>query len=423
MKPTVHPRPQHLPTLAAALTALLLAGCSKPDTKETGDAAAPVRVEKAVNGPIERIIHAEGLLYPIRQSSVTSKISAPVREFRVNRGDHVKEGELIAVLENRDLAAALGESKSLYDQAQSAYRSTTAGSLPVDINKAEADERAAKEALDAARNLRESRLELLKEGALARRLVDEANVAYAQAKSQYDVAQKQLQTIQTIGKPEQTQAAKDQLDAARSRYEAAQAQMSYSEIRSPISGVVAERPLYAGEMASAGTPLMTIMDISSVIAKVNVPQSSAATLKIGMSATIETPEGKAQGKITVISPAVNPSSTTVEVWVVASNSTEKLKPGGAARVAISAGLIPDAIVVPSAALLSSHEGDLTVLVAGSDGAAHEHKVTAGIRNPDLTQILDGIKPGDQVIVAGGVGLDDGAKIRIAEDKPEAADHE
>ncbi len=369
------------------------------------------------------MVTADGQLFPIHQSSVTPKISAPIRKFLVNRGDHVKEGELVAVLENRDLEAAVSENKSLYAQAESSYRSTTASSLPIEVSKAQSDLQAAKEGLDAARKVYESRQQLLKEGALARRLVDEAGVAYAQAKSQYDIAKKQLDTLESVGKQEQTRGAQDALEAAKARYGAAEAQLGYSEIRSPIAGVVADRPLYPGEMASSGAPLLTVMDISSVIAKANVPQSEAAHLKLGMGAKIVSPGADADGKVTVISPAVNPNSTTVEVWVVAPNPDEKLKPGGTVRVEIRAETVPDAVLVPLTALLSSHEGELTVLVAGADSLAHEHKVETGIRAEDKVQIVSGLKAGEKVIVAGGVGLEDGAKIVVGEAKPDAGSHD
>ncbi len=404
--------------VALATWTISFTGCSKPAAKES-EAAAPVEVAEAARGSIQRVVSADGLLYPIHQSSVTPKIGAPIRQFLVNRGDHVKEGQLVAVLENRDLEAAVSENKSLYAQAESAFRSTTASSLPIEVSRAQSDLQAAKEGLDAAKKVYESRQQLLKEGALARRLVEEAGVAYAQAKSQYDIAKKQVDTLESVGKQEQTRGAQDALEAAKARYGAAEAQLGYSEIRSPIGGVVADRPLYPGEMASSGAPLLTVMDISSVIAKANVPQSEAVHLKLGMGAKIVSPGGDADGKVTVISPAVNPNSTTVEVWVVAPNPVERLKPGGTVKVEIRAETVPDAVLVPLTALLSSHEGELTVLVAGPDSLAHEHKVETGIRAEDKVQILSGLNAGDKVIVAGGVGLEDGAKIVVEAAKPEA----
>jgi multidrug efflux pump subunit AcrA (membrane-fusion protein) len=83
------------------------------------------------------------------------------------------------------------------------------------------------------------------------------------------------------------------------------------------------------------------------------------------------------------------------------------------QVSIDAGEIPDAVVIPAAALLASDEGGEKVMIAGKDGLAHEQKVDVGIRSGDDVQILNGVKPGDQVITQGGLGLDDKAKIEIA----------
>ena len=105
----------------AALAFSLLCGCSKPKEKET-EPVLPVQVTPVVSEPIERVIVAEGVLRALDQSGVMPKISAPVRKFYVNRGDHIKAGQLLATLENRDLAAAVTDTKGAYDQAAANYR-------------------------------------------------------------------------------------------------------------------------------------------------------------------------------------------------------------------------------------------------------------------------------------------------------------
>lgn len=226
--------------LALALS-LLFSGCSRTKEAET-EPVVPVQVTEVRRDSIQRIIEAEGIVHPIDQSAITPKISAPVRSFRVNRGDRVHKGELLAVLENRDLAAVAGESKGNYQAAESNYRNTTAGSVPEELTKAQLDAQAAKQALDAAQKLYESRQKLVREGALAQRLADEARVAYAQARSQFDNAQKHLESLRNVGREEQIKSAQAQVEAARSHYQGTEAQLSYSEIRSPIDGVVTDRP-------------------------------------------------------------------------------------------------------------------------------------------------------------------------------------
>lgn len=199
--------------------------------------------------------------------------------------------------------------------------------------------------------------------------------------------------------------------------------MGYSEVRSPIAGAVADRPIYEGEMANAGAPLITVMDASRVVARANVPQQQAAFIKVGDAATIAPSEQGAEipGKVTVVSPATDPASTTVQVWVEAANAGGRLKPGESVHVAIVVQILPDAVVVPPAAILPGEDGGNVVMVVGPDNVAHRKAVELGIRESGKVQILSGASPGEQVIAVGGVGLDDGAKVRVVQ--PGAADED
>ena len=391
---------------------LTATACSKKEAPEAEKPIIPVQTAEVQRAAIVRTISAEAILYPSTQSAVMPKISAPVREFHVNRGDHVQKGQLLAVLENRDLAAATIESQGLIKQAEAAYHSTTAASLPEELAKATQDVQANKHALDAAGRVYESRKELLREGAIARRLVDEAEVAYVQAKAQYEIAERHLENLQKVGRQAQISSAEGQLEAAKARQQGAEAQLQYSQITSPISGVVADRPYYPGEMANTGTPLLTIMDISRVIARANVPVDQLKFLKVGHAATITGQERAYPGKVTVVSPAVDPNSTTAEVWVVADNPGERLRPGETVRVSVVAEKIENAVVVPSTAIVPSQDGSTVVMVVGTDSVAHEKKVKIGIREAEKAQILEGISPGDKVIIVGALGLQDNAKVRI-----------
>ena len=403
-----------LPHIAALLLlAVAAAGCGKKEEKEA-EAVAPVQTVEVRTESIRRVIEADGILYPRNQASVVPKISAPVRTFYVNRGDHVREGQLLALLENRDLAAAAQESKGQYDQAEANYRSTTAAAVPEQVVKAQTDAQASKEAMDAAKKVYESRQKLFQEGALARKLVDDAQVAYVQARSQYQAAEQHLEALQSVGKQEQIKSAAAQVDTAKAHHQGSEAQLSYSEIRSPIAGVIAERGVYPGEMANAGSPLLTVMDTTRVVARANVPQGQAGFLKVGAAATVKQPDTgeEAVGKVTVVSPAVDANSTTVQIWVETANPGERLKPGVSVHVTMVANTIKDAVVVPAVGLLAAEEGGTQVIVVGADGVAHVRKIETGVRDGDKVQVLSGLKPGEQVVTVGGLGLEDGAKVRV-----------
>jgi HlyD family secretion protein len=398
--------------LAALSGSLLMAGCSSD--KADKEPTVTVQVTTVEKTTIRHTVNTQAILFPRQQAAIVPKISAPVEKFLVKRGSPVHEGQLLAVLENRDLSAAAQDTGGALKQAESAYETTSAASLPEEIQKAQADEQQAKQVLDAQEKVFQSRQQLFDQGALPRKELDQSRVDITQARNQYALAKRHVDYLLAKGKEQALKAAAGQLESAKGKYLGAQAQLSYSEIRSPIDGVVTDRPLYPGEMAAAGAALLTVMDISSVIAKAHIPQNDAAVLKIGDTGTMTVPgiEEPIAGKVTVVSPALDPNSTTVEVWLEAKNPKHALKPGTSVQISLTALTVKDALVVPASSIITAPDGTTTVMLAGSDGLAHQTTVTLGIRNGDDVQILEGVTASDKVIATGAYGLPDKTKIKI-----------
>ena len=403
--------------LIAVLISMTAVSCSKGEKE--AEPVVTVQVAVAEHGKIEQVITSDAILFPKDQAAITPKITAPVKKFYVNRGSRVHRGELLAVMENRDLAAAEVENKGAYEQAQASYGIATSSSIPEDWQKAELDAKAAKEAYNAQQKVYDSRKVLYEQGALPRKDFDQSAVALIQAKENYEIAQHHLTALEAAGKKDQMKLAQGQLTSAKGKYEGAEAQLSYSEIRSPIDGVVTERPLYPGETAPAGAPLLVVMDTSSVIARAHIPQLAPGTLKAGDAATLTLPgDVEVKGKVTLVSPALDPNSTTVEVWVAAPNPDGSLRPGTAVTVKIIARTIKDAILVPAPALVKTPDGATVVMVVGSDGKAHQVSVETGIRQGDRLQVTKGLSGGEKVIVTGAYALPDNTKVNIAETVPQ-----
>lgn len=406
-------------TLIPFSSLLLLESCSKePAEKEP---TVPVQVVAVEKTTLERKVTAQAVLFPLQQSALVPKISAPVKTFKVKRGSKVRKGQLLAVLENQDLAAAAQDTRGTYDQAQATYKTTTASDVPQEMQKAQLDAEAAKGLMEAQEKIYASRQDLFQQGALPRKELDQAGVDVTNSRNQYRIAQKHLEDLQSIGKQQALKGAAGQLEAAKGKYLGAAAQLSYSEIRSPIDGVVTDRPLFPGEMAAAGTPLLTVMDVSQVIARAHIPQPDAALLKIGDKATIQVPgiDEPVEGKVTVVSPALDPNSTTVEVWVQAKNAKQSLKPGTSVTVSMLSKTIPDALAIPVAALLTDEDKSTSVMQVGADNRAHKRVVKTGIRDEDQIQIVEGLQAGDKIVSPGAYGLPDNAKVEVQ--APEKAD--
>jgi multidrug efflux pump subunit AcrA (membrane-fusion protein) len=417
-----HTRRFLLAIVCAAPTILsLLSGCSSAEKVQ--EPVVTVQTTPAQHSAISQIISAEAVVFPLQQATVAPKITSTILEFKVQRGTRVKQGQLLVVLENKDLAAAAEASKGDFEQADAAYVTTVEASLPQQIQKAELDAAAAKAAFDAQQKVYDSRKELFQQGAIPRRDLDSALVSLAQARSLNEQAQKQLADLQRLGKEQALKSAHGSRSSAEGHMRSAQAQLSYSEIRSPIDGVVTDRPQYVGDLATANQPILTVMNVSRLIAKSHIAQSEAALLKVGNPAELKVPglDNPVKGRVTLVSPALDPGSTTIEVWVEASKPDPALKPGMTVEVSMTAKTAKDALVVPASAVFKNADGADYVLLAGSDGKAHLKTVQAGIRNTDLAQILGGISAGDPVITTGGYALPDGTQVKI--EKPGADEKE
>src|ERR1700728_1644415 len=378
------------PVILVAGIVLLTAGCSKKDAAEQ----TPVSVEAAIARvqPITEHIVTDAILAPLAQAALSPKITAPVKKFYVQRGAHVKEGQLLATLENSDLAAAVTDNQGSFDAADATYQTEIKATVPEDLQKAELDLAQAKANLDLNQSIVNSRKQLFAQGAISGRDLDTSQAALVQAQAAYDAAQKHLEGMKAVSHEAALKAAKGQLESARGKYQGAQAALSFSEIRSPIAGVVTDRPLYAGETAASGAPLITVMDTSALLAKIHLSQPQAQMLKSGDAASVDVPglPHPVTGKITLVSPATDPGSTTVEVWVRLENSKGNLRPGTAVHVSIAGRTAPNALTVPSEAIIVAPSGKSTVLVIGADGVAHQTAVTTGLTDAGQTQILTGL---------------------------------
>jgi HlyD family secretion protein len=235
-----------------------------------------------------------------------------------------------------------------------------------------------------------------------------------QSQAVYDIAEQHLKSLNAVSQAATIEGAQGALESARGKYEAARAGLSYSEIRSPIDGVVTDRPLFAGEMANTGQAVITVMDLSSLIAKLHVSQEQAARMKVGDAATAVIPgrDEPVQGKVSLISPALDPGSTTLEVRVMLPNKDGSLKAGGSVHVSVAGRTLSSALTVPNEALIAGSDGTTTVMVVGADSVAHKKAVKTGITDGKDTQVVSGLSAGDEVVTGGAYGMDDGTKVKI-----------
>jgi multidrug efflux pump subunit AcrA (membrane-fusion protein) len=420
MKGRSHRRRITSSTFALLLVGIAISGCKKK-AEEAPEPSVAVQAEHPTVGPISEEVAADAVLAPLAEAAIVPRISAPIKAEPVQRGDHVHKGQLLVSLEDRDLRGAALDLQGNLTQAQAAYSTATLATIPEDVQKAQLDVDQAKANLDVANRTAEERKRLLQQGAIAGREVDTAIAAAVQVQAAFDAATKHLANVQKTTQKSSMDAAQGQLTSAQGKFENANAQVSFASLT--------DRPLFPGETAAAGIAVVTVMDTTSLLAKLHIAQAAAQQLKVGGSAELAVPgvEDPQPATIALISPALDTGSTTVEIWLKLPNPSHRYKVGTPVHAVIQGHTIQNALQLPTAAILPADDGSTNVLVVGSDGTAHKRAVKVGLRTTEKAQILSGLTTADMVVTEGGYGLDDKTKVTVGgkedkdDDKGGAAD--
>src|SRR4051812_4409079 len=403
---------------------------SRAETEAEVTHVVSVKVAKAEKGNIAAQVVAVGTIWPREKADVGAKVSAQIKKMSLLKNKVVHAGEVIAVLESRDLQAQRAEAVAALNQARAEERSVETGQIPktnAEDQKALNDARAK---VNNARHLYERRQALYAQGGISQKEVEAAQLDLTTAEDELRLEEQTVALRSRSLNPNDRALAAAKTAQAQQHLATLDAQLSYATIRSPITGIVTDQFQYEGEFASAGGKLVTIADTSTVIVKAPFSDTAVAQVKTGDTVTVvptDTSAEEMHGQVTLLSRSSDATSRTVEVWVTLGNGDGKLRANGAAQVTIAANSKDDAIVVPASAvtLETSNADEGTVMVVDGQNVAHETKVTIGIRTPDKVEIVEGLKGGETVVIEGNYSLPDKTKVEPQteadekeEDKPD-----
>lgn len=397
---------------------------SAPATEEPTAVVVSVKVAKVMKETIAAPVSAVGTIFPREQATVATKISAQIKTMAILKNKFVKAGEVIAVLESRDLVAQRNEAVAALNQERASERSVTTGTIPQTNAQ---DQKALRDAQAKVRTLGAvyaRRLALFQAGGISKKDLEASQMDLTTAENELRLAEETLVLRAKSLNPNDRALAAARVQAAQQRVATLDAQLSYATIRAPITGIVTDQFQYEGEFAAAGGKLVNIADISQVIVKAPFSDTVTAQLKVGDTAKVvptDTTAEEMTGQVSLISRASDPLNRTVEVWVTLANGAGRLRANGAAQVTAATLTKNDAIVVPAAAVTldASNANEGTVMVVDAANVAHETKVVIGIRTPDKIEISEGLQGGETVVIEGNYALPDGTKVEVAPDAPAA----
>lgn len=208
---------------------------------------------------------------------------------------------------------------------------------------------------------------------------------------------------------------KYEVEAQRASYDMTRLQLSYTEIRAPIDGVLAERRIKVGNTIKPNDELFRIVDMKPLLAYVHVPERELDRLKPGQPAQIQVdavPGQQFVGRVARLSPVVDPATATFKVTIELDDPTARLKPGMFARIGIVYERRDGALQIPRTAIVDN-EGQSTVFVV-EGGKAQQRPIQVGLANAGYVEVTAGLKGAEQVVIVGQGALKTGNLVRVVE---------
>ena len=407
---------------AAAAAACALIGLSiyrqlpKRGT-ESPAVAVPVVVSTPRRGEVKRSLRYSGTLKPTAMVTITPKVPGRIERIGVREGDWVRQGQVVAAMEDDAVRLQVEQAAGAYSAAQAQYEKAKKGVRSEELENAEALVDQAEKDFDTAEESYQRLERLYKEGTISRSRYEEGERQYRSAQTQLENARRSLQMMQRGASNEELSMAESQMKAMEAQYELARLQLRNAEVVSPISGRVAKVHTDPGNMAAQSTPLITVVEEDPMLVAIPLPEKHYGELRekqADIEARLELnalPGRIFSGHLSAVSPTIDPTSRTFEVEVELGNPDGLLHAGMFARVELVLERVPDALLIPTAALLNrGGKQGVFVLSHASPRLAHFVEIRAGLTEGDVVQVLEGLSQDSEVVSEGNAFLEEGQLV-------------
>jgi RND family efflux transporter MFP subunit len=342
-------------------------------------AVAPVKRET-----IATSLSIAGQFIPYQNVELHAKVAGYIKNINVDIGDHVHQGQVLAVLEIPELVAQVDEAKAAVHHAEEEIQRAHS-----DVSRAQADNVALHSNAERLVNTDKAR-----PGLIAQQELDDATAKDRASQAQVDAAMSALA------------AAKQQLEVAKADEQHYSALGNYARIVAPYDGVVTWRFSDTGSLVQAGTsntsglPVVTVAQINVLRLRIPVPESIAAKVRIGDSADVHVQASGEHftGKVERFTDSLDTSTRTMQVEIDVPNSNYHLQPGTYADVTLSANSRPNALTVPIEAIQRHDNNKTSVLVLDAQNRVQLRDVQVGVESSDAVEILSGLNEGERVLV-------------------------
>ena len=369
------------------------------------------------------VLTATGYIIPHHKIEANSKVTGRVAWIGVEKGDKVKEGQVLVRLEDQEFRAQYEQARGAADSARAQLEQLQHGSRPEEIQQTEHNLSEARATAANDKTTLERTKTLVAQGVLSQQALDDATAKYEASQQRVNSLQQSYQLSKIGPRVEEIARAKGAVTQAEGQAAYAKSQLDATVIRAPISGTILDRSVEKGELltgqfASAARPVFSMANLDDIQADLDIAQDDFAKLSPHQKAVVTVdafPDLKWDGQIAEISPEANRQKATVEVKVQILNPDSHLRPEMNTTVRFiaeenkSAGTQASGAYVPSAGLRDI-DGQKFVLIA-FDGKAMRRNVKV-ISQRSGGALVSGLNGGENVITTAPEGLKDGDKIKI-----------
>lgn len=348
-----------------AAVVALLGGCGHEEgSSRRAESAVQVQVVQVELAQVPLLTRAVGSTESYARAVLSTRLMGLVTEVATGEGRAVRRGQVLVRIENQDLTAR--------------RRQAEAG-----LREARAVQANAEKAVERLRNLR-------RQNAVPQQMLDEAETGAARAVAAAAAAEQAVREIEV--------------------------NLQYSEIRSPLDGIVVRKLVQPGDLSAPGSPLLEVEQLDPIKVTVEVTERDLTYVTAGQEVDVEIPSLRTastrRGRVEALNPAANPGSRTFQVTVVVPNPDAAIGSGMFVRVGFPKGTRP-AILVPSAAVV--REGQLEGVYLIDGGRASLRWVRLGPILGDRVEVLSGLEPGQRIAAGDRAGLRDGVRVEVKGD--------
>lgn len=396
------------------LSIVSFAGCGeKKTTAEDTQKPIPVSVAKAIRTTVESIITVNGRVEAVKQVNISAKAPGKVEKINFNIGDKVNKGDVLFVLEQKDIRLTVSQAEAAYSIAKASYNKATGGGLEQQMVQLKSAYEIAKANYEDAKLNYERTKELYEADGVSKQAFEGAEIKFKLCEEQYISAKANYELTEGKINPENIETAKAQLQQAKAAYDIAKSQLENTEVKAAISGIVASKSVKVGEMTSSTVPGMSIADLSSAVLKVGVTEEVINKIKVGDKVKVNVKvasDNAFDGVISSISPVADSKTQAYPIEILMGNNTGMIKGGMFAEIRIPVDKAFNALAIPLESIIDDSGKKVVYVIDGNKAVKKE--ITIGYSDGVLIQVLQGIKDSESVISEGQSYLQDGSKVMI-----------